>query len=169
MAVTFLRRSYAEHDDRSASPSHSDDGRGFNVLEGGQQRVPAVHAIYVKGPVKITGMSDSLSRQKIFICKPASAAEEPACARKIVANLAQKAFRRPVTDEDVNPLLKLLRQGPQGWPQLRRGHPRFAVGHPGEPAVPVSRRSRRGPGRPRAERPGTGLAPGLLHLEQPAG
>jgi hypothetical protein len=106
VAVTFLRRSYAEHDDRTASPGHSDDGRGFNQLEGGQQRVPAVHAIFVKGPVKITGMSDSVSRQKIFICKPASAAEEPACARKIVANLAQKAFRRPVTEDDVNPLLK---------------------------------------------------------------
>jgi hypothetical protein len=106
VAVTFLRRSYAEQDDRSASPGHSDDSRGFNVLEGGQQRVPAVHAMFIKGPVKITGMSDSVSRQKIFICKPANAADEPACARKIVSNLARQAFRRPVTDADVNPLMK---------------------------------------------------------------
>jgi len=106
VAVTFLRRSYAEQDDRSASPGHGDDSRGFNVLEGGLQRVPAVHAMFIKGPVKITGMSDSVSRQKIFICKPASAAEEPACARRIVSNLAEHAFRRPVTDDDVNPLLK---------------------------------------------------------------
>lgn len=106
VAVTFLRRSYAEQDDRSASPGHSDDSRGFNVLEGGQQRVPAVHAMYIKGPVKITGMSDSVSRQKIFICKPANAGEEPACARRIVANLARQAFRRPVTDGDVDPLMK---------------------------------------------------------------
>jgi mono/diheme cytochrome c family protein len=105
VAVTFLRRSYAEHDDRSASPGHSDDQRGFNPLEGGNQRVPAVHAIYIKGPVKTTGMSDSPSRQKIFICKPATPAEEPACARRIVENLARKAFRRPVTDEDVAPLM----------------------------------------------------------------
>jgi mono/diheme cytochrome c family protein len=106
VAVTFLRRSYAEQDDRSASPGHSDDGRGFNVLEGGQQRVPAVHAMFIKGPVKITGMTDSISRQKIFICHPANVAEEPTCARKIVSNLAQKAFRRPVGDEDVNPLMR---------------------------------------------------------------
>jgi cytochrome c553 len=105
VAVTFLRRSYAEHDDRSASPGHSDDGRGFNPLEGGQQRVPAVHALYIKGPVKITGMSDSPSRQKIFICKPASASEEPACARRIVENLARRAFRRQVTDQDLAPLM----------------------------------------------------------------
>ena len=59
VAVTFLRRSYAEQDDRSSSPGHSDDSRGFNVLEGGLQRVPAVHAMFIKGPMKITGMSDS--------------------------------------------------------------------------------------------------------------
>ena len=105
VAVTFLRRSYAEHDDRSAAPGHSDDGRGYNPLEGGNQRVPAVHAIHVKGPVKITGMSDSKSRQMVFICKPTSAADEPACARKIVENLARKAFRRPVTEEDLAPLM----------------------------------------------------------------
>jgi hypothetical protein len=105
VAVTFLRRSYAEHDDRSASPGHSDDSRGFNPLEGGNQRVPAVHAMFIKGPVKITGMSDSESRRKIFICKPASAAEEPACARTIVENLARKAFRRPVTNDDIAPLM----------------------------------------------------------------
>jgi hypothetical protein len=104
VAVTFLRRSYAEHDDRSFNPGHSDDRRGYNPLEGGQQRVPAIHAIYVKGPVKTTGMSDSESRRKIFICKPASAAEEPSCARAIIANLARKAFRRPVDEEDVAPL-----------------------------------------------------------------
>ena len=120
VAVTFLRRSYAEHDDRSAAPGHSDDGRGFNPLEGGQQRVPAVHAIYVKGPVKITGVSDSASRQKIFICKPATAADEPACARRIVENLARKAFRRPVTDDRHRAADALLRQGAQGRRELRR-------------------------------------------------
>ena len=106
VAVTFLRRSYAEHDDRSANPGHSDDRRGYNPLEGGQQRVPAVHAMFIKGPVKTTGMSDSVSRQKIFICKPQNPAEEPACARSIVENLATKAFRRPVTDDDVAPLMR---------------------------------------------------------------
>ncbi|MEO6079344.1 MAG: DUF1592 domain-containing protein [Steroidobacteraceae bacterium] len=121
VAVTFLRRSYAEHDDRSASPGHSDDRRGYNPLEGGQQRVPAVHSIYIKGPVKITGMSDSLSRQKIFICKPASVSDEPACARRIVTNLAQKAFRRPVTDQDLAPLMSF-------YENSRKGGDSFEIG-----------------------------------------
>ncbi len=132
VAVTFLRRSYAEHDDRSASPGHSDDSRGFNPLEGGQQRVPAVHAVYIKGPVKITGMSDSRSRQKIFICKPASASDEPACARRIVENLARKAFRRPVTDQDVAPLMAFYDNSRKGGDSFGRRHPRIGVGHPRE-------------------------------------
>ena len=106
IAVTFLRRSYAEDDARTLQYSAGDDRRSANPLEGGQHRVQAVHAFQIKGPVKITGMSDSASRRRIFICKPASAADEAACARRIIANLATHAFRRPVTDEDINPLLR---------------------------------------------------------------
>jgi len=106
VAVTFLRRSYAEDDGRTMQYQAGDDRRSANPLEGGQHRVQAVHAFQIKGPVRITGMADSASRQKVFICKPASAAEETACARKIVGNLATHAFRRPVTDEDLVPLMK---------------------------------------------------------------
>jgi hypothetical protein len=106
VAVTFLRRSYAEDDGRTMQYSAGDDRRGANPLDGGQHRVQAVHAFQIKGPVKITGMSDSASRQKVFICKPASPAEEAPCAKKIVANLATHAFRRPVTEEDLAPLMR---------------------------------------------------------------
>jgi mono/diheme cytochrome c family protein len=106
VAVTFLRRSYAEDDGRTMQYNAGDDRRGANPLESGQHRVQAVHAFQIKGPVQITGMTESKSRQKVFICKPANAAEEPACARKIVDNLATHAFRRPVTDEDTAPLMR---------------------------------------------------------------
>jgi hypothetical protein len=106
VAVTFLRRSYAEDDSRTLQYQTGDDRRTANLLEGGQHRVQAVHAFQIKGPVKITGMSDSPARQKIFICKPANAAEERPCADKIVRNLAQRAFRRPVPDEDIAPLMR---------------------------------------------------------------
>ena len=82
VAVTFLRRSYAEDDGRTLQFQAGDDRRAANLLEGGQHRVQAVHAFHIKGPVKITGMSDSPTRQKIFICKPASAADEKPCARE---------------------------------------------------------------------------------------
>ena len=105
VAVTFLRRSYAEDDGRTLQYQAGDDRRAANLIEGGQHRVQAVHAFHIKGPVKITGMSDSPTRQRIFICKPASPAEERPCAEKIVSNLAQHAFRRPVKDEDLAPLM----------------------------------------------------------------
>ena len=43
---------------------------------------------------------DSPSRRRLFVCQPASAADA-ACARKIIATLARRAYRRPVTDEDL--------------------------------------------------------------------
>jgi mono/diheme cytochrome c family protein len=104
VAVTFLRRSYAESDERVRP----------NTLDGGQLRVNAVHALQIKGPIKVTGVSDSPSRQKVFICKPASATEEAPCAQKIIANLAQRAFRRPVTDEELKPLLAFYERGRKG-------------------------------------------------------
>jgi hypothetical protein len=103
VAVTFLRRSYAESDERVRP----------NTLDGGQQRVNAVHAMQIKGPLKITGMTQTPSRAKIFICTPASAAEEAPCAQKIIANLAQQAFRRAVTDDDMQPLLAFYQKGRQ--------------------------------------------------------
>ena len=111
LAVTVLRRSYAESDSRTLQYQAGDDRRPANALEGGQHRVPAVHVFQVKGPVKITGMSDSVSRQKIFSCRPNGAAEERACAEKIVGRLARQAFRRPVTDEDMAPLMRFYENG----------------------------------------------------------
>jgi uncharacterized protein DUF1592/uncharacterized protein DUF1588/uncharacterized protein DUF1595/uncharacterized protein DUF1585/uncharacterized protein DUF1587 len=111
VAVTFLRRSYAESDSRTLQYSAGDDRRPANALEGGQHRVPAVHAFQIKGPVKITGLSDSESRKKIFTCKPGGTADERACAQKIMSRLARQAFRRPVTDEDLAPLMRFYDNG----------------------------------------------------------
>jgi mono/diheme cytochrome c family protein len=111
ISVTFLRRSYAEDDGRTVQYQAGDDRRSANMLEGGQHRVQAVHAFQVKGPVKITGMSDSVSRQKVFVCRPASSSDEAPCARKIIGNLAAHAFRRPVTDDDLAPLMRFYDRG----------------------------------------------------------
>ena len=111
LAVTFLRRSYAENDARTLQYQPGDDRRPANALEGGQYRVPAVHVFQVKGPVKITGLSDSASRKKIFTCKPTGPGDERACAEQIISRLARQAFRRPVTGEDLAPLLAFYDKG----------------------------------------------------------
>jgi hypothetical protein len=111
IAVTFLRRSYAEDDSRTVQYTPGDDRRPANALEGGQFRVQAVHVFQVKGPVKVTGMSDSESRRKIFTCRPEGASDERACAEKIIGRLAREAFRQPVTDEDLAPLMAFYEKG----------------------------------------------------------
>jgi len=97
LAVTFLHRSFAESDERTRTIA----------LEGGQERIQAAHALQIRGPLAVTGMSQSASRAKIFICDPAA----NGCARQIISNLARRAFRRPVTDEDLTPLMAFYQAG----------------------------------------------------------
>ncbi len=71
----------------------------------------SVELVIVSGPYNPTGRGDTASRAKIFACRPAAAAEETACAKKILANLTRHAFRRPVTEADVTPLLAFYERG----------------------------------------------------------
>src|SRR5207249_1219897 len=41
------------------------------------------------------------ARKRLFVCKPASAAKEAACAAEILSTVARRAFRRPVTESDI--------------------------------------------------------------------
>ena len=101
LGITFLHRSFAESDERTRTIA----------LEGGQERVQAAHALQIRGPLSVTGISQSPSRSKIFICQPKAPREELACANRIVESLARRAFRRPVTADDVNPLLAFYTAG----------------------------------------------------------
>ena len=68
-------------------------------------------SLSVAGPFNVQGPGSTASRERIFLCRPASRAEEPACAEKILAGLARRAYRRPVTADDLQPLFALYRQG----------------------------------------------------------
>jgi hypothetical protein len=72
---------------------------------------PHVGTVRIEGPFNAKQAVDSPSRRKIFICQPTGAADEPVCARKIVTNLAGKAFRRPASAGDVNALMEFYSQG----------------------------------------------------------
>jgi hypothetical protein len=61
--------------------------------------------VVISGPFNPTGISKTPSRDRIFVCDP-KAKGEPACARQIAENLAHKAFRRPVTADEVTRLLQ---------------------------------------------------------------
>jgi len=59
-------------------------------------------------------VNDSPSRRRVFVCRPASPAEEARCARTIIATLARRAYRRPVTDDDLQVPLARYRDGAGG-------------------------------------------------------
>jgi len=72
--------------------------------------VPRLRAGVIEGPYNATGISDTPSRDRIFVCHPSAASDESACAQKIVATLTRRAFRRPVTVEDTETPLAFYAQ-----------------------------------------------------------
>jgi mono/diheme cytochrome c family protein len=67
----------------------------------GFQFYPHVGQVTIEGPFDPRGASDTASRRKIFVCRPANARDEGACAHTIVSALAKHAFRRPATGADI--------------------------------------------------------------------
>jgi hypothetical protein len=65
----------------------------------------------IVGPTNVTGVSDTPARRKIFTCRPAANADELPCAKKILSALSRQAFRRPVTDGDLEGLLSFYQEG----------------------------------------------------------
>ena len=77
----------------------------------------AVTRVTISGPYDIKGPGDTPSRRRIFLCRPTGSGDEEACAEKILSTLARRAYRRPVTDTDVQSLLSLYKevQSSQGF------------------------------------------------------
>ena len=103
--VTFLARSSVV-DDREVRlpferPIHYSDER----------RQPYLGEVVIRGPFDSSGSGDTPSRRRIFVCQPDSADDDPTCARTILETLAHRAYRRPVTDGDLEPLLAFYREG----------------------------------------------------------
>jgi mono/diheme cytochrome c family protein len=99
VAVTFVKKNSAQEDYilepfiRSTLDPVNEAG------------LPHVESLVVAGPYNGAGAGDTPSRGKIFTCSPKQASEEVGCARAILTKLARQAYRRPVTDKDLEPLL----------------------------------------------------------------
>jgi hypothetical protein len=72
---------------------------------------PHVGTIRIEGPYNATAPKDTASRRRIFTCKPTGTADEAACARRIVSNLATRAFRRPATAADIDMMMEFYKSG----------------------------------------------------------
>lgn len=98
VTATYIERAWSMSNDLSGGGRIGD----MPVLKGGME---------ISGPFNPSGLSMSSSRAKIFICEPRETAEERRCAEDIARNLATRAFRRPLTDEDLDRLLPFYEVG----------------------------------------------------------
>src|SRR5437762_2725025 len=73
--------------------------------------LPHLRDFSITGPFKVTGVSDTPSRRKIFACRPTTLVDEAPCAAQIVRRLASEAYREPATSGDVEPLMKFFNEG----------------------------------------------------------
>ena len=73
---------------------------------------PGLESVTIDGPYAATGPGETASRSRIFVCRPDGAdAGGEGCARTILAGLARRAYRRPVGEDDLEPLLLFYREG----------------------------------------------------------
>jgi hypothetical protein len=75
---------------------------------------PAIYSISIAGPYNAKGLGDTPSRRRILVCTPARPSEEERCARKIFETLTRRAYRRAVTDKDLQAPLKFYKHGRAG-------------------------------------------------------
>jgi Protein of unknown function (DUF1592)/Protein of unknown function (DUF1588)/Protein of unknown function (DUF1585)/Protein of unknown function (DUF1587)/Protein of unknown function (DUF1595) len=101
IGVTFVARTFAESDDVLYS---------FRPASG-EDRIPRVSSVEIQGPFTLTGLAETPSRNRIFVCRPASAADELPCATRVLSTLARRAFRRPVTEPDLSAALSFYKSG----------------------------------------------------------
>ena len=85
--------------------------------------LPHIQSLTITGPFDSSGPGDTPSRRRIFVCRPPEPEKtklepagretevELACARRILQTLARRAYRQPVHDADVDPLLAFYREG----------------------------------------------------------
>ncbi len=108
--MTFVERSRAASDEQISTYSPT---QSFTFT--GAPRVPGiVGGIGMVGPYGSTGLTRTASREKLFVCEPEVAERERACAEQIAANLAKRAFRRPVGQADLDRLMPFYEDGRAG-------------------------------------------------------
>lgn len=71
----------------------------------------AIDSVEIGGPFNATGPGDTVSRRRIFVCRPQSAREEQRCAERILVNIATQAFRAPQRLEDLDAIMKFYARG----------------------------------------------------------
>jgi hypothetical protein len=110
ISAAFIQRLEGPADDLLApveNTAEGGDGYGTTTL-------PHMRDMTIVGPSKVTGVSETVSRKKIFSCRPTSAAEEEACAAKILRDLTTRAYRGKGGATGLQDAMKFYEMGRQG-------------------------------------------------------
>jgi mono/diheme cytochrome c family protein len=120
LTVTFTNSTSAL-DETTRLPFQRPYPAGVNIPE--TRKGVHLRSVEIAGPYNVTGPGDTPSRQRIFLCRPTartsngsnvpngSNASNDQCAKRVLTALARRAYRRPVTDADVAPLMAFYREG----------------------------------------------------------
>jgi mono/diheme cytochrome c family protein len=109
VGVSFVRRIWEP--EGILQPPQTGFGRTTNEYYHGN---PAVEIVSIGGPYGAPARGESPGRRNLFVCRPTDAAAEEPCARRILSTLATRAYRRPITDREIDTLLGFYKDGRQG-------------------------------------------------------
>src|SRR5262245_10816470 len=109
VAAAFVRKLDGPYEDLIRPHDWSFAGGGSGGP--GITTLPHVRDFIIKGPYKVTGISETPSREKIFSCRPTTPAEERPCARQIIARMGGDAYRRPLTPGEIDRLMPFYEEG----------------------------------------------------------
>jgi len=107
VAITFVQRNHAVSDEPLQPHERNHDLQDMNGL-------PQIDHVNLTGPFNPSGPGDTPSRRRIFACRPAAGVDENACARRVLTTLARRAYRRPVTADDMAPVMDQYEAGRKG-------------------------------------------------------
>ena len=108
VGVVFPRKTFAlEETERQPSLAH------FNMDRHPRVQI-ALYSVSIAGPFEPGSLTDTPSRRRLFVCRPTSVAAEDDCAKRIVSTVARRAFRRAVTDADIEAPLRFYREARAG-------------------------------------------------------
>ena len=74
---------------------------------------PGIYQVSITGPYGPQGADDTPSRRRVFVCEPATPTteDEEACAQEILSALMRRAYRRPISETDVDGPMAFYREG----------------------------------------------------------
>ena len=110
LVAAFIQRFEGPVNDLIAPIDHTLADTQIGVAYG-ITTLPHLKDLTIVGPQRVTGVSSTPSRDRIFTCRPTAASEETACASTIITHLASQAFRQPPKRRDLDALMRFYAEG----------------------------------------------------------